>query len=64
VTFDDACTFSWRDMDFGGTSSLLYVNLLNLHIIDLAKQKYTHLQRELKNKKERKNGRIIINRCE
>jgi hypothetical protein len=40
-----------------------FVNVLNLHIIDLAKQYYTHLQRELrKKKKERKNGRILINR--
>jgi hypothetical protein len=43
----------------------LPVNVLNLHIIDLARKYYTHLQREIeKEEEERKNGRILINRNE
>ena len=30
----------------------LFVNVLNLHKIDLAKQQYTHLQREIEKEEE------------
>jgi hypothetical protein len=38
---------------FPGTILVFYVNVLNLHIIDLARKYYTHLQREIEKEETR-----------